>query len=150
MASTWTTERLKQLVAWNGKVTAGSYAVVISEASLRSTEKLPSEGATGHDAGIKLGTVPAGTMVVVEDMSALECGYRASRSPQRAPSLNDGVDGMDILGHQTGATPPRQPAGHGIRQGQWQDAHVSIFKGGRRVHHREPGPAHDKTHSSLH
>ena len=51
MASTWTTERLKQLVAWNGKVTAGSYAVVISEASLRSTEKLPSEGATGHDAG---------------------------------------------------------------------------------------------------
>ena len=50
MASTWTTERLKQLVAWNGKVTAGAYAVVISEASLRSTEKLPSEGATGHDA----------------------------------------------------------------------------------------------------
>lgn len=50
MASTWTTELLKQLVAWNGKVTAGAYAVVISEASLRSTEKLPSEGATGHDA----------------------------------------------------------------------------------------------------
>ena len=94
MASTWTTELLKQLVAWNGKVTAGAYAVVISEASLRSTEKLPSEGATGHDAGIKLGTVPAGTMVVVEDMSKPTVAGYSERVRVRLPgfSLTKGAE----------------------------------------------------------
>ena len=43
-AGTWGARALKQLLEWNGKVTVGDVAVVVTEASLRTAQKLPSEG----------------------------------------------------------------------------------------------------------
>ena len=90
-AGTWGASALTQLLEWNGKVTVGDVAVVVTEASLRTAQKLPSEGATEEEAGDKLGMVPAGTMAIVVGKSPPTVAGYSERIMVKLPgfSLDD-------------------------------------------------------------